>query len=44
MPDKELDDLLDKYMTTTDEAEAKELLTKIHAEYEKRGLLVKSIA
>jgi hypothetical protein len=44
MPDKELDDLLDQYLLTTDEAEAEELLTKIHAEYEKRGQLVKNIA
>ena len=44
MTDNELNDLLDQYLLTIDEAEAKELLTKIHAEYEKRGQLVKSIA
>lgn len=44
MAEKEVEDLIDKYLLSTDEAEASLLLAQIHAEYEKRGQLVKSIA
>ena len=44
MSDHELSELLNSYLLTTDNAEAEKLLTQIHAEYEKRGQLIKSIA
>ena len=44
MSDQELKELVSSYVLTTDNAEAEKLLLQIHAEYEKRGQLVKSIA
>ena len=43
MTNQELDALLTCYLTEPDETKASALLAQLHAEYAKRGLLIKSI-
>jgi len=42
MTDKELDSLLTSYLTETNTSRADELLAQLHAEYDKRGLLIRT--
>jgi hypothetical protein len=43
MTDAELDELLAAYITEVDDVKAAALLAQLNAEYDKRGLLIKTI-
>ena len=42
MTNEELDSLLDSYLAETNTSQADVLLAQLHAEYDKRGLLIRT--